>query len=63
MNYVKEVEKIEQKIAHWKGKLEFHFKKWNPIKHLLQYFSSLYTLYTPGHIGRGWGDGRIGELG
>ena len=35
MNYVKEVEKIEQNIAHRKGKLEFHFKKWNPIKHLL----------------------------
>ena len=27
MNYVKEVEKIEQKIAHQKGNLEFHFKK------------------------------------
>ena len=34
MNYVKEVERIEQKIAHRKGKLEFHFKKWNPIKHI-----------------------------
>ena len=34
MNYVKEVEKIEQKIARPKGKLEFHFKKWNPIKHI-----------------------------
>ena len=34
MIYVKEVEKIEQKIAHRKGKLEFLFKKWNPIKHI-----------------------------
>ena len=34
MNYVKEVEKIEQKIAHRKGKLEFHFKKSNPIKRI-----------------------------
>ena len=34
MNYVKEFEKIEQKVAHRKGKLEFHFKKLNPIKHI-----------------------------
>ena len=34
MNYVKEVEKVEQKIAHRKGKLQFHLKKWNPIKHI-----------------------------
>ena len=35
MNYVKEVEKIEQNVAHRKGKLEFHFQNRNPIKHLL----------------------------
>ena len=34
MHYIKEVKKIEQKIAHRKGKLEFHFKKWNLIQHI-----------------------------
>ena len=33
-NYIKEAEKLEQKIAYRKGKLEFHFQKKNPIKHL-----------------------------
>ena len=35
MNYLKSNEKIEQRIAYDKDKLETHFRKWNPIEHLL----------------------------
>ena len=29
--FIKNIEKIEQKIAAQRGKLEFHYKKWEPI--------------------------------
>ena len=29
--FIKNIEKVEQKIASQKGKLEFHFKKWDSI--------------------------------
>ena len=62
MNYVKEVEKIEQRIAHRKGKLEFHLKKWNPIKHILIFLFTVHSLYSRAHRVR-VGDGRIGKGG
>ena len=35
MNYLKSNEKIVQRIAYGKDKLETHFRKWRPMEHLL----------------------------
>ena len=35
MNYLKSIEKIKQRIAYDKDKLETHFRKWSPMEHLL----------------------------
>ena len=35
MNYLKSNEKFEQRSAYDKDKLETHFRKWNPMEHLL----------------------------
>ena len=48
MNYIKEVEKIKQKIAYRKGKLEFHIKKMESNKTFTLIFS--FTVNTPRHI-------------
>ena len=34
LNYLKTVEKVEQKIAYHKDKLKLHFEKWDPIRHI-----------------------------
>ena len=50
MDYVKDVAKIEQKIAHRKGKLEFHFKKMEPNKTFtLIFLFTVNSLYTKAH--------------
>ena len=61
MNYIKEVEKIEQKIAHRKGKLQFHFKKMEPNKTFtLIFLFTVNSLYPKAHRAR-VGEGRIGK--
>ena len=35
INYLKSNEKIEERIAYDKDKLETHFRKWNPMEHFL----------------------------
>ena len=49
MNYVKEVEKIEQKLHIEKGKLEFHLKKMESNKT----FAFVNSLYPKAHRVRG----------
>ena len=39
LNYFKTVEKVEQKIVYHKDKLKLHFKKWDPIRHILQIYT------------------------
>ena len=35
MNHLKSIEKIEQRIAYDKDKLETQFRKWSPMEHLI----------------------------
>ena len=35
LNYFKTVEKVKQKIVYQNDKLQLHFEKWDPIRHIL----------------------------